>query len=699
MSLLTQRVSQAICLISFLSYFGGSDALAAEPLIAPTSGSITTRAEEDVSQAGPLSDVPLDSWAYDAVNQLAKDGIIKGYPDGTFKGGRPMTRREVAVTAFRAVEMLDARIDAGLDVDKADIAVADKLMAAFGDELKAVQTHVAALQKQADATDVKLAQTTATVNAVAATARRTQIHAVLFERAFNYDQNIQANNGPLPVIATANGQLVRAGQAFPAYTGVGPTGSIVVGPSSPGVAGSGIAGPVAWGNQPMSAFPQNLNTIGNQNHGLGMSYLSLVFTGQPDDRTSYAIKMTNSFRYAATSFLATTSPAYCANAGGLTGATCTASNAGAVDADGVALSTTKLQELWYRYQSPGGIYLKVGKFQQDEGPKQFIATAWNLTDIIDGGIIGYRNASFNAQAGYGYGDSSATQNTIYGIPATQQMLFGEADYQLDKGRTTIGVTYNNYSGYHETLWDPYAILCQGITAPLPAYTATAGAGASIIPATTGNLGTSKIIPLTAGQIFTAGGCGAGFAPISYGAGSGAATGLPITGAYTSNGSSAAYPNTSTIGAFAVENYGKVRLVVEGSMKTGNNPFTKAAWTGNLSGFFQLDYGPFLPLPGSKGKNTLEIGGYAAGVNGLNPALAYAGGPFIGANFTTDPAGYYFGWLGIKRYLTDTSSLGLFVAHLGLLPNTIIPAGSPNCPGCQLTGDSRNSIFGELNLAF
>ena len=166
LSVLTQRVSQAICVISFLSFFGGSDAFAAEPPVTPTSGSIATRAEEDVSQAGPLSDVPLDCWAYDAVNQLAKDGIIKGYPDGTFKGGRPMTRREVAVTAFRAVEMLDARIDAGLDVNKSDIAAANKLMAAFGDELKAVQTHVAALQKQADATDAKLAQTTTTVNAV-----------------------------------------------------------------------------------------------------------------------------------------------------------------------------------------------------------------------------------------------------------------------------------------------------------------------------------------------------------------------------------------------------------------------------------------------------------------------------------------------------------------------------------------------------
>ena len=34
----------------------------------------------------PFSDVPSDSWAYQAVDQLATAGIINGYPDGTFKG-------------------------------------------------------------------------------------------------------------------------------------------------------------------------------------------------------------------------------------------------------------------------------------------------------------------------------------------------------------------------------------------------------------------------------------------------------------------------------------------------------------------------------------------------------------------------------------------------------------------------------------
>ena len=34
--------------------------------------------------ANPFSDVTPDSWAYQAVSQLAQSGIVNGYPDGTF---------------------------------------------------------------------------------------------------------------------------------------------------------------------------------------------------------------------------------------------------------------------------------------------------------------------------------------------------------------------------------------------------------------------------------------------------------------------------------------------------------------------------------------------------------------------------------------------------------------------------------------
>ena len=46
--------------------------------------------------ANPFSDVTPDSWAYQSVSQLASTGIINGYPDGTFKGQKDITRFEMA---------------------------------------------------------------------------------------------------------------------------------------------------------------------------------------------------------------------------------------------------------------------------------------------------------------------------------------------------------------------------------------------------------------------------------------------------------------------------------------------------------------------------------------------------------------------------------------------------------------------------
>ncbi|MDY3983633.1 MAG: S-layer homology domain-containing protein [Veillonellaceae bacterium] len=45
-----------------------------------------------VFAANPFSDVTPNDWAYQAVEQLAADGIINGYPNGTFQGQKDITR-------------------------------------------------------------------------------------------------------------------------------------------------------------------------------------------------------------------------------------------------------------------------------------------------------------------------------------------------------------------------------------------------------------------------------------------------------------------------------------------------------------------------------------------------------------------------------------------------------------------------------
>ena len=85
--------------------------------------------------ANPFSDVPAGHWAYDAVNKLAAEGVVEGYPDGTYGGDRLMTRYEMAQITAKAM---------------AKGANADRLATEFADELDSLGVRVANLEKKSD---------------------------------------------------------------------------------------------------------------------------------------------------------------------------------------------------------------------------------------------------------------------------------------------------------------------------------------------------------------------------------------------------------------------------------------------------------------------------------------------------------------------------------------------------------------------
>ena len=85
--------------------------------------------------ANPFSDVPAGHWAYDAVNKLAAEGVVDGYPDGTYGGDKLMTRYEMAQIVAKAM---------------AKGANVDKLAAEFADELDSLGVRVANLEKKTD---------------------------------------------------------------------------------------------------------------------------------------------------------------------------------------------------------------------------------------------------------------------------------------------------------------------------------------------------------------------------------------------------------------------------------------------------------------------------------------------------------------------------------------------------------------------
>ena len=92
--------------------------------------------------ANPFSDVPRDHWAYDAVTQLAADGVVEGYGDGTFRGDRNITRYEMAQMVAKAM--------AKGDMSASDRALVDRLAAEFADELNNLGVRVSNLERNAD---------------------------------------------------------------------------------------------------------------------------------------------------------------------------------------------------------------------------------------------------------------------------------------------------------------------------------------------------------------------------------------------------------------------------------------------------------------------------------------------------------------------------------------------------------------------
>lgn len=106
-----------------------------------TTALVVGAASTTFAAANPFSDVPADHWAYDAVSQLAADGVIEGYGDSSFKGNRNITRYEMAQMVAKAM----AKNTSG-----ADKALVDKLAAEFAEELGNLGVRIANLERNAD---------------------------------------------------------------------------------------------------------------------------------------------------------------------------------------------------------------------------------------------------------------------------------------------------------------------------------------------------------------------------------------------------------------------------------------------------------------------------------------------------------------------------------------------------------------------
>ena len=91
--------------------------------------------------ANPFTDVTPQDWAYQAVARLASQGVVNGYPDGTFQGGNNITRFEMAQMVAKALNQQDR-------INGEQQAVLNKLAQEFSEELHNLGVRVENLERK-----------------------------------------------------------------------------------------------------------------------------------------------------------------------------------------------------------------------------------------------------------------------------------------------------------------------------------------------------------------------------------------------------------------------------------------------------------------------------------------------------------------------------------------------------------------------
>lgn len=95
----------------------------------------------DTTSKNSFSDVTPDDWAYKSVEKLSKEGVVDGYPDGSFKGDRNLTRYEMGQITGRLMAKEDT-------LNKQQKEEVTKLAGEYVDQLNHLGVRVSELEKK-----------------------------------------------------------------------------------------------------------------------------------------------------------------------------------------------------------------------------------------------------------------------------------------------------------------------------------------------------------------------------------------------------------------------------------------------------------------------------------------------------------------------------------------------------------------------
>jgi len=121
----------------------------------------------EVTSVSQLSDVQPTDWAFQALQSLVERyGCIAGYPNGTYRGNRALTRYEFAAGLNACLDRVNELIAAGTSdlVRKEDIAILQQLQQQFATELTALRGRVDNLEAQTAQLEANQFSTTTKLN-------------------------------------------------------------------------------------------------------------------------------------------------------------------------------------------------------------------------------------------------------------------------------------------------------------------------------------------------------------------------------------------------------------------------------------------------------------------------------------------------------------------------------------------------------
>ena len=105
--------------------------------------------QSQVTSVSQLSDVQPTDWAFQALQSLVERyGVIAGYPDGTFRGNRALTRYEFAAGLNAALDRINELIAAGTAdlITRDNLATLQKLQQEFAAELTTLRGRIDSLE-------------------------------------------------------------------------------------------------------------------------------------------------------------------------------------------------------------------------------------------------------------------------------------------------------------------------------------------------------------------------------------------------------------------------------------------------------------------------------------------------------------------------------------------------------------------------